>query len=453
MKYQEQKIVDAIYDETDEIHGANPFLEAMPEILSKAELFNKIKSFPIISEDSKLLSSKKRRGNISILSSIFIPMDYMYQIYDMAYRAIKTTYMTMNIIESTRQINALFPSSAGEITQKNYITQAECSSVLGVPGIGKTSTLRRCLSTMPQVILHNQYSGKMFYYKQITYLFIECPSDCSIKTLGYNIASAVDKAIGSHYVNNMLLNKTSSVGAIALMVKQICLNHHVGLVVIDEIQNAVQTAKETKQTNKLIKFLVELMNDTCTSILLVGTPEAEELFLKEEHLKRRTRGPRLLPIKNGAVYRAFIETMWSYQFTEKKSELTDKIANELYGYSGGVPAYIIKLYQEAQVQAILSGYEIIDSKTISSAAQLLTITAPQKYTTGTNISSFIVKDDRACEEKIVLIAEEKITTVSRGRRAEEREKNDLLVLTDNTSKTDIKKLLSEKNLLEEIILC
>ena len=108
MKYQEQKIVDAIYDETDEIHGANPFLEAMPEILSKAELFNKIKSFPIISEDSKLLSSKKRRGNISILSSIFIPMDYMYQIYDMAYRAIKTIYMTMNIIESTRQINVYF---------------------------------------------------------------------------------------------------------------------------------------------------------------------------------------------------------------------------------------------------------------------------------------------------------------------------------------------------------
>lgn len=427
-KYPDGKIVDAIYDEPG---NGNPFLESMPEILSKEELFAKIQSLP----NAAQLSVRKRKEKLTVLSSLFLPMDYMYQIYNLAYRFIRTTYMTMNIIETTRQINALFKSSAGEVPRTGYVTQAECGAVLGVSGIGKTSTLRRCLNTIPQVILHKTYNGQMFYLKQMTYIFVECPSDCSIKTLGYNIANAVDVAIGSHYVNNASSSRSSSIGAIALMVKQICLNHHIGLIVIDEIQNAVRTAKQSGQTTRLIKFLVELMNDTCTAVLLVGTPEAEVLFEQEDHLKRRTRGPRLLPMKYGAMYRAFLEVLWSYQFTKRKVELTDKLASKIYEYSNGVPAYIIKIYQEAQTQAILSGHEMLDLSMIDAAAGLSAISAPRVYKAGTPISSYRIDDN------------DETTTSPRGRKAERREETDLLTIALGE---DFETVLKQKNLLEVI---
>ena len=69
-----------------------------------------------------------------------------------------------------------------------------------------------------------------------------------------------------------------------------------GLILVDEIQNAVLTARKNRQVKPLIKFLVELTNDTGTATYFVGTPEAEELFISQEHLKRRTRGIRLLPV-------------------------------------------------------------------------------------------------------------------------------------------------------------
>ena len=64
--------------------------------------------------------------------------------------------------------------------------------------------------------------------------------------------------------------------------------------------------------------MVELTNDTCTAVYFVGTPEAEDLFVSQEHLRRRTRGMRLLPLKPIGAYRAFLNAIWPYQFTKRR---------------------------------------------------------------------------------------------------------------------------------------
>ncbi len=87
-------------------------------------------------------------------------------LYDQLYRAIRTTYTTRTVLEGIRQTNALFRGDAGTCCA----TQAAAGSVLGVPGIGKTSTIRRCLDTMPQVIEHTDFEGQPFFCKQVLYL-------------------------------------------------------------------------------------------------------------------------------------------------------------------------------------------------------------------------------------------------------------------------------------------
>ena len=321
----------AVYDNAP---ADNPFLAALPEMLPRNEFLSATRSTPGLPHDLPQMFSEERRQSLPLLASLFVPLDYMYAVYDQLYRAIRETYTTRTTMEEIRQINSLFCGKENV----SYATQAASGSILGVPGIGKTSTIRRALETMPQVIEHTEYMGQPFYCKQVLYLRIECPSDCSVKTLALNLLSAPDRAIGSDYLHQLISLRSIAASAVATQVKILCMTHHVGLLLVDEIQNAVETAQRNRQIKPLLKFLVELTNDTATAVYFVGTPVAEQLFVSQEHLKRRTRGIRLLPLKPDGTYRRILEQLWLYQFTPQQAPLTEKLSNKLFDHSGGIPA-------------------------------------------------------------------------------------------------------------------
>ena len=379
--------------------NGNPYLEALPDVLGKKEFERRMKSQPDFPRDVSRLAPEDRRNLLSGLSQWFQPMDYMYTLYDMLHRAMASTYRTKTVIESVRQMNDLYLDfRTGRTRELMYSTQAYSGAVLGVPGIGKTSTIKRCLSIMPQVIIHQEYQGRKIYEKQINYLVVECPSDCSLKTLALNIFSAIDKAIGSEYLKQATYQRAMAASATTTKLKIICMNHHIGLIVIDEIQNAISTATKNKQIKPLIKFLVELTNETSTAICFCGTLEAEDVFLKQEHLKRRTRGFRLLPMKYDKTYRKFITELWEYQMTLQKALLTEKLMKQMYDLSAGIPAYLVKIFEEAQIRSILSGREKLTYESIRQAVDYLGIEVPKVYGRGgTSISDFSIEEVEARE--------------------------------------------------------
>lgn len=387
--------VGAVYGK----ENGNPYLEALPDVLGKREFERRIKSRPDFPRDISHLSPEERRNLLSGLSQWFQPMDYMYTLYDMLHRAMASTYRTKTVIESVRQMNDLYLDfRTGRTRELMYSTQAYSGAVLGVPGIGKTSTIKMCLSIMPQVIIHQEYQGRKIYEKQINYLVVECPSDCSLKTLALNIFSAIDKAIGSEYLKQATYQRAMAASATTTKLKIICMNHHIGLIVIDEIQNAISTATKNKQIKPLIKFLVELTNETSTAICFCGTLEAEDVFLKQEHLKRRTRGFRLLPMKYDRTYRKFITELWEYQMTLQKAPLTEKLMKQMYDLSAGIPAYLVKIFEEAQIRSILSGKEKLSYESIRQAVDYLGIEVPKVYGRGgTSISDFSIEEVEARE--------------------------------------------------------
>ena len=213
---------------------------------------------------------------------------------------------------------------------------------------------------------------------------------------------------------------------------------------IDEIQNAVRTAAKTHQTKPLIKFLVELTNETATSLLFCGTLDAEELFVQKEHLKRRTRGLRLLPLKYDVSYRKFITELWNYQVTLEESELTEKLMKQIYDLTAGIPAYIVKVVQEAQIQAILTGAEKVTYDLMKKAIAILGIDVPKYYGgNGTSISDFNVKEVEmeGSEE-----SGRRYFATKRGRPESGRDETDILELSK--SGTDFLKRLEKLNLIE-----
>lgn len=463
MKYPKEPVTSAIYSDHISNSIGNPFLEALPEMVDKDTFFSLIKSFPVLPYNMENMNAVERRTHLTCIQSLFYPMDYMYSIYDLLYRIITVSCTTKMVLNSVRQLNIVHKSfKTGGVSSPLYSGQAECSAILGVPGIGKTSTVMRCLDTFPQVIIHTNYRGIPFFTKQITYLTVECPSDCSIKTLAYNIAAAVDRAIGSEYFDRLSRLRSASVSAIATQIKIICINHHIGVLVIDEIQNAVITAKKTNQTKPLIRFLVELTNDTSTGICFMGTMAAEEMFSSQEHLKRRTRGLRLLPLKPGTTYQNFLLTLWNYQFTVHKSTLTDKLANQFYDRSSGIPFYIIKLFYEAQSQAILTGYEKIDYNMLKLASERLNIQIPKIFSQGTYISDFSTSfhlnesNSSSFSEALPTFPQEEtcerqLYANRRGRKKTQRDATDLIeVLKRNQTVDDMLNEIQRLSLMEEI---
>ena len=109
--------------------------------------------------------------------------------YGLFYQSILSSYTGKNSV--------CFLSGVGN--NMGYATQAESFSVLGVPGAGKSSAVARILSLFPQVIEHIQYQGNVFFCKQIVYLNIQCPGDCSVKAACLSILAETDKAIGTVY--------------------------------------------------------------------------------------------------------------------------------------------------------------------------------------------------------------------------------------------------------------
>lgn len=427
MKYDRQLIVSAVYTSTPGGDG-NPLLEAMPPMLDKEMVTNALAYFPQIIQNTDL-TLEERLTYLTMLSTYFQPMDYMYTIYSSLYRAIRTTYISQTMLESIRTICSAQSPDNGPQMVLGKTTQGESGSILGVPGVGKTSTVLRCLNLMPQVIEHTEYHGEVFYCKQIPWLFVDCPSDCSVKALAVKIISAIEKAIGGtllHASENLASNTMAS---LTQHVRVACCNYHIGLIVIDEIQNVVNTSQRMHQKTPLIQFLLELTNFAGTAIWMVGTPVAEEIFTAKDHLKRRTRGMRLLPFKKDGAYRHFLETLWQFQYTLRHAVLTDALANLLYDRTGGIPAYLVQLFRESQGQAILTGKPCISVNIINETARLLSIQVPRSYADGTSISDIMVPNLMPSKIKEMRANKHQECTTRRGRKPACRDEKDLLALS------------------------
>ena len=446
MKYEIGKqTVVAVYDNSG---TRNPLIEALPDSLGHEVFFQNVKNLPLVPEER--LSPAKRRRALSILSTLFVPLDYMYGIYDAMFRMLCSSYQTMTSKESVTRINALFASdgSLGE-----YGTQTQSGAFLGTPGLGKTTTIKRCLNLIPQVIEHMRYLGKPFYTKQVLWLFVECPSDANQKTLAFNIVRALDTAVGTNHTDYLMETRRNATSSVATYIKILCVTYHVGLLVIDEIQNVVTTAQRTNRVKPLIRFLTELTNDTCTAACFAGTTLADTVFEAEEYLRRRTRGPRLLPFKPDVVYRNFLQQLWPYQFTAEKAVLTDKLANQLYDYSGGIPAYIVRLLEEAQAQALLQNAPKIDGKLIGQAANYLSIQPPRELGRGTYISDIHLSHEvmaEAIQSEVESETAVRLYANKRGRKVAARDDSDLILAYKNQRLWDT---MRELNLCEEVVLC
>lgn len=278
---------------------------------------------------------------------IYIPSSSTLDIYNRLYMAILNSLDKKATLLEVGLQNDNFMAIKG-IKRYGLIGGLESFEIIGTAGLGKTSSVQRCVDIIANKIL----ISKKPYREIIPVLLIEAVADGSFKSLLYTILQEIDRLLGTNYFieNNHV---TATTDALLAAVSN-CLINHCLILVIDEIERVVN---DSRKGTTLINYLTQLVNQSNIAVCFVGNESANRYFETKEYMSRRTIGIYIKKMGYDDYYYNFVRILFNYQYTWKKVEFNAEYARTLYKLSNGIPSMLISLFVETQRNVILSGKE------------------------------------------------------------------------------------------------
>ncbi len=340
----------------------NKVIKKLPDMLSGDELQ---KTMSIIPKYDKQIQEygnmTERLLKLSDIYNIYIPSQMSAEIYSKLYLGIirsmqkKGNKLAVQQFNSTYKIMQNINNKTDNQQYEGIIGGSDSFTIIGASGIGKTSAISRALNLIEAD--HVIEIGQP-YTKFLPCLTVQCPFDSSVKGLLIEILRKLDEQIGTNYTKF----KKATVDMLIGSVSQVCLNH-IGLLVVDEIQNVVNS----KNGKNLIGSLTQLINNSGISICMVGTPESEIFFGQAMQLARRSVGLKYTAIPYNEHFCEVCECLFSYQYVKNVTHINNTIIDWLYQHSAGVISTVVSLIHDAQEIAILNGREVLDIKSLDEA--------------------------------------------------------------------------------------
>lgn len=366
------RIEHAVYKDSPlSDYRGNPLIAALPPIYETEEVAKRIASFPDYDPNERNLSASLRHHCVMRIAEFVQPLSVHLDVESRFSRMIRHGYKARNplgvgFVRRLRNANMLKPNSQED--QEDIISSSASGfSIIGISGIGKSTTVARNLLLYPQVIVHSKYEGRNLSIYQVVWLKLECPHDGSTKSLCLNFFQAIDSLLGTNYFEKYKRNTENIL--IPLMARVASL-HCLGVLVIDEIQNLSEA--KSGGSNKMLNFFVQLVNTIGVPVVLVGTFKATYLLSGEFRKARRGTGQQggLISdrMKFDDEWDLLLEGLWDYQWTSKPTELTVDLKRVIYEESQGITDIAVKLYMLAQWRAISTGQEEITPALIKSVA-------------------------------------------------------------------------------------
>jgi hypothetical protein len=340
-KYKPQKIKQ---------YQGNVLIEALPAVKSRDEWLEAMAHYPDMDENEISLSQEDRLSGISVVRDIFQPFETHYDFALRIDNLIRSGYV------SRKPSVTSLPNTINPRKIKNI-------AFIGTSGIGKTTSTLQILSQYDQLIVHE----RPYNIYQIVWLKIECPPDGSLKQLCYSFFEAVDNLedLNSEY-HKMFARYT--LDQLVLKMAEVIKLYHVGLLVIDEIQNLSIAKSVTEDT--MLNFFVTLNNVANVPVMLIGTHKAKTIFDGDfRHLRRWSNEIKWGRLDNDKYWRVFIEVLWEYNWLKNQPELSDELVDLLYEESQGIVDIVVSIYEKIQEYGLKSETETFDAEIIKEIAR------------------------------------------------------------------------------------
>ena len=303
----------------------NPLIEALPPMLAGKELIHALACVPPYRESDRELSAGKRLQLLSFLYDFYQPLPMTLDLYCEVYNALQHCYGQYTSAKEASALQLGYAAMQGKALAAS-VGGGNSFSVIGVSGLGKSTALQRVLSLFPQIIEHRHYHGKQFFCHQVLYLVVQTPHDASIKALILDIYLQLDSLLGTSYQRDAL-SKRLSVDVLVSQLNQIVRINHIGLLVIDELQNIAY--RKGDGGIRFLNFLVHLINGTGVSVCMVGTPRVLQVLQQEFRSARRTTGLIYDRLENNTEFSLLLRGLWHYQYTRQNTALTPELQNWL----------------------------------------------------------------------------------------------------------------------------
>ena len=372
--------------------------ELLPPMLTGAELNKALRQLPEAPTDDfrRNATQTERLIALSDLYDIYVPNQMAEEIYTKLYISLMRSLAKKQTKMATIQANQNHINAYGGVGKLGIMGGVDVFSVTGVGGIGKSSAINRSISVITRDSVIETSDP---YARIIPVLTVQCPYDCSVKGLLFSILTGVDNLLQTNYVQRSIRTRATTDMMIAQLANT-CLEH-VGLLVVDEIQNVVAH----KQGRTLIAAVTQLINSSGTALCLVGTPECGDFFRQAFHLARRTVGLEYGPLAYNE-FENLCQELFRYQYTLERAEPTSAIEGKLFEFSNGIPAVAVSLLHDAQELCICGEKDCMDVASISAAfdhrharLQPFVDTKAVKSKQQKNAKKIIIDRDAVAEDK------------------------------------------------------
>lgn len=334
----------------------NPMIEALPDPKGRTETVNSLIIRPPYRESDRLSPYEERLDYTQRIINSHMPTVRDIDISMRIGKCIRWGYVNRNPLGSHY---AAYLGDSREDGSRNYFggyhPNAQGFAVIGVSGIGKSTTVEAILRMYPQVIRHTNYNGMPLQMMQVVWMKLECPGDGSLKSLCLGFFQEIDRLVGTSYFSQY--TRRCTLDRMQLVMKQLCVSYNVGLIVIDEIQS-LRAARGTSEA--ALNFFISFANTIGVPIIMIGTPKALTILQNEFQQAKRGSGQGDVlwnRMDNDGAWDTYVDSIWGYQYTMEAVPLSREIRNAVYYEAQGIPFIASHLYKLVQEDAILSGKE------------------------------------------------------------------------------------------------
>ncbi|WP_334416674.1 MULTISPECIES: ATP-binding protein [unclassified Bradyrhizobium] len=343
-------------------------IEALPPLRTGEQMLPHFGRKPRFDETERTLPETHRMLCVSRLNNYLVMMPAHAHIIEQIGLLIHSGYVHRNPVRPEFKkslVHFYRQSMGGEIRpiETSGPSTAPSFSLFGVSGAGKSTVVERALSFFPQALSHVDHG-----ILQLVWLKVDCPMDGSLKQLLLSIIAKIDTTLGTNHAKS--IGRTTTIDKLILDVAKISAQHHLGVLVVDEIQHLLSAPGVGPA--KMLNFFVTFANEVKVPFVVLGTPKAkgflDTLFREARRLSDHgsTTWDRMARDQD---WDFFLKALWKYQWLQNAERLSPELSEAFYAQTQGISALVVRLFQLVQLQAIRGKTERVTVGLINKVAK------------------------------------------------------------------------------------
>ncbi len=352
-------------------HADNPMTLALPAVKTDDEWLDQLMSLPAFDEVQLQEAPYLRSYFVAELKEFFNPSARHLILARRIDQMLRAGYRNRNPIlgDYLNELQHTYDDSQRPKRRKgskivfSALRKICTYSLIGMSGMGKSTTAEVILASYPQYILHESLA-----IHQVVWLKVECPKDGSVKEMALNIVRAFDTVLGTSHAPSFSSRVT--LDDIMAKIKQLKNAHFLGLLALDEIQNV--SVRKSGGREELLNFFQELVNEFKVPVFIMGTFKALDVLQLDARHSRRggiMGSSTWRPLTQDDEFDALLEMLWAFQWLREPGELTQEFKNVVFAETQGVVAFIIDMFLVSQLSALSLGKETLTPELFRAVAR------------------------------------------------------------------------------------